>query len=158
MRLFLTAAGAPLPQRLNEALNGDRQRGDCFRGASGGQSLCLRRERGWEGSKAGKMASAPGSPLSTGASALVGIHETMGGLELAGLLRLVPTVGGEKFVSSKVACAAERLWTSLRAARCKGDTAESGQSCGGVPERCRQSPSWQFPCQLNIHLSSSRKP
>lgn len=128
-------------------------------GRVGGRAFACTGSVAGKGARLGReTASAPGSPLSTGASALVGIHETMGGLELAGLPRLVPTVGGEKFVSSKVACAAERLWTSLRAAHCKGDAAESGQGCRGVPERCRQSPSWQFPCQLNIHLSSSRKP
>lgn len=87
----------------------------------------------------------------------MGVNEMMEGPELAGLPGLVPMVGGEDVVSTDVTCATERLWASLKAARCKGDTAESGQSCCGVPEGCRQSPSLQFPCQLNIHLGNSRK-
>lgn len=87
-----------------------------------------------------------------GLAALMGINEMMEGLELAGPPGLVPVVGGEEFVSTSVTCAAEQLWTSLKAACCKGDTAESGQSCRGVPERCRQSPSLRFPCRLDVFI------
>lgn len=75
----------------------------------------------------------------------MGINEMMEGPELAGLPGLVPTVGDEEVVSANVTWAAERLWTSLKAACCKGDATESGQSCRGVPEGCQQSLLCHFP-------------
>lgn len=76
------------------------------------------------------MVSAPRSVLSTGLAAPVGINDEMEGL--GGLLGVLAAVGGEEVVSSDMTCAAERLRTSLKAARCKGDSAESRQSCCGV--------------------------
>lgn len=82
----------------------------------------------------------------------MGISEMIEGPELAGLLGLVPAVGSEEVVPPNVTCAAGRLWTSPKAACCKGEAAESGQSCCGVPERCGQSSSLRFSCQLNVFI------
>lgn len=60
-RLFLTAAGVQLPQRVKKPLNGDWQ----WETASGEQAGS--RAFACELNEAGKMASAPGSVLSAGA-------------------------------------------------------------------------------------------
>lgn len=151
MGVFPTAGGVQLPQRLNKLLKG-----------TGNGRLLLGSKRGVKslpvnGGRLGRRLLPQGPCCQQGLAALMGVNEMMEGPELAGLPGLVPMVGGEDVVSTNVTCAAERLWASLKAARCTGDTAESGQSCRGIPEGCQQSPSLQFHCQLNIHLGNRRK-
>lgn len=94
------------------------------------------------------MVSAPGSVLSTGLAAPMGINDEKEGLKLAGLPGVLSAVGGEEVVSSNVTCC------GTAPDQPQGSSLQRGlrriqAELPWCPESCGQSPPLQVPRQLN---------